>query len=44
LGGDRPGDLWRSSVTKHTVKSILEILTPQQRGKWDALVGEPFEP
>ncbi|MEP1648368.1 serine/threonine protein kinase, partial [Rhodopirellula bahusiensis] len=37
-----PRDMWRSEATQFTVKSILEILTPEQRDKWDNLIGEPF--
>lgn len=44
FGGGPPKDMWRSSVTRNTVKHILEILTPDQRTKWDALVGERFDP
>jgi len=42
-GGGPPRDSWRSAVTQNTVQQILEILTPEQRTKWDALVGEPFD-
>ncbi|KAA5539172.1 serine/threonine protein kinase [Roseiconus nitratireducens] len=31
-------------ATLHTVGEILKILTPEQRQKWNELVGEPFEP
>ncbi|WP_449289935.1 serine/threonine protein kinase [Novipirellula aureliae] len=37
-------DLRRSTMTQNTVNNILEILTPDQRAKWDELVGEPFDP
>ncbi|TWU48514.1 Serine/threonine-protein kinase PrkC [Rubripirellula tenax] len=33
-----------SPVTRNTVKHILQILTPEQREKWNAFVGEPFRP
>jgi len=36
-------DTARSASVQNTVKHILDILTPQQRAKWDALIGEPFE-
>ncbi|WP_442510945.1 serine/threonine protein kinase [Novipirellula sp. SH528] len=44
--GDRRSimnEMWRSLATENTVNHILEILTPQQRQKWDDLIGEPFE-
>ncbi|KLU07375.1 Serine/threonine protein kinase [Rhodopirellula islandica] len=37
-----PRDMWRSEATRVTVGQILEILTPEQREKWDALIGDPF--
>ena len=43
-GDGPPDEMWRSSVTRNTVKHILKILTPQQRDKWEALVGERFDP
>ncbi len=46
-GGPFPGadfGMARSDVTQNTVKHILEILTPQQSNKWQAIVGEPFNP
>jgi len=36
-------DTARSASVQNTVKHILDILTPQQRAKWDELIGEPFE-
>jgi serine/threonine protein kinase len=36
-------DMARSASVQNTVKHILDILTPQQRAKWDELIGEPFE-
>lgn len=32
----------RSPVTQNTVRHILEILSPEQRMRWDELIGEPF--
>ncbi|WDQ17261.1 protein kinase [Rhodopirellula sp. P2] len=37
-----PHDMWNSDGTRFTVEKILEILTPEQRLKWDELIGEPF--
>ncbi|MCB9940277.1 MAG: serine/threonine protein kinase, partial [Planctomycetaceae bacterium] len=36
-------DTARSASVQNTEKHILDILTPQQRAKWDELIGEPFE-
>lgn len=35
-------DVSRMKAAQPTVTKILEILTPEQRAKWDALIGEPF--
>jgi hypothetical protein len=45
LGDSRPLRFDRawSATTQNTVKQILGILSPEQRTKWDELVGEPFE-
>ncbi|MGB7327279.1 MAG: serine/threonine-protein kinase [Rubripirellula sp.] len=37
-----PYDMWRSAATLNTVNHIMDILTPEQKQKWDELVGEPF--
>lgn len=37
-----PHDMWNSDGTRYTVEKILEILTPEQRQKWNELIGEPF--
>ncbi|EMI44255.1 serine/threonine protein kinase [Rhodopirellula sp. SWK7] len=34
----------RSAATQNTVNEILKILTAQQKEKWKALIGPPFEP
>ncbi len=36
-------EMARSAVTQNTVTHILEILTPEQRAKWNELIGEPFD-
>lgn len=33
----------RSAAVRNTVAKIMEILTPAQRAKWNALIGKPFE-
>ncbi|MFG0290905.1 MAG: serine/threonine protein kinase [Rhodopirellula sp. JB044] len=33
----------KSIATQNTVNEILKILTPEQRLKWDDVIGEPFE-
>jgi hypothetical protein len=43
-GPKPPHDMERAAVTRNTVNHILEILTPEQRTKWDELVGPPFNP
>ncbi|TWU57732.1 serine/threonine protein kinase [Rubripirellula reticaptiva] len=37
-----PYDMWRSAVTLNTVNHIMDILTPEQKQKWDELIGKPF--
>lgn len=41
-GQRRFDDIW-TTASKNTVLHILEILTPEQKTKWAALIGEPFE-
>ncbi|MEM6690200.1 MAG: serine/threonine-protein kinase [Planctomycetota bacterium] len=44
---DDPGnqmrfDPFRAAMSAGTVKAITEVLTPEQRTRWDELIGEPF--
>nr|WP_246145880.1 serine/threonine-protein kinase [Rubripirellula lacrimiformis] len=42
FGGRPPNDPQRWAGIQNTVDHILEILTPEQRDKWNELVGDPM--